>query len=359
MGKSEYTRSMIKRTWILRIGGLILLAAIGLFLGIRGIIQWKNGPIVEVHFIHSWEKEAAQVLAAKIRLFQMLNQDIRVNLEFLPEQQLRQSIPAGEKIPDLFLWEGPLERSFPFKVSPPYRWTGNSWTLAVNPTLLSEEQLALLIDKPSLQEFELLLEQLHRQGITPLSVGNSHLWPLTLWAQHIQVSLEGTKVANQLPRINNEESASNKAWKVLRDWKQKGYFLESSWNKGWAIGISSVVQGEAAICLMSGDMIVAIPRTRRQELTYLPFPQNNKHPWFIGRGTSILVNQDSSHPKEVQKLLDFLTSEGITQSMTESLDKLFFMATESEPEVYIPSWEKLANTPEMQKYGEALKRFVE
>lgn len=340
----------------------MILPALLLFL----LILWKiphflkteKAP-VDLVFIHDFSEEDKKVLDRKLRIFQQLHPEIRLITQKMDRKTLLQALQDENFQVDIMIWNGPINTEFSFDLSTPVRWTGDSWNLVVNTEGIPADALQALKENPDLQEFQWILQRIQEEGNIPISLGNSHLWPLSVWSQHIMMSLNPEEGPDFLPVRNRGNSTQQQAWEMLKSWKVKGYFLESTWQEGWAKGLYSLSTGEAAMGLMSGRMITAIPPENRSNMLYLPFPQASKEDsWVIGTGLSILRNINSPSGKEAEILEAFLISPGITQSLTDELDQLFYDSGESSAQRYIPGWDTLANSPEMREYGKELDSYI-
>lgn len=335
----------------------LLLPASFLFRSIR--IHLRSKEPQDLVFVHSFESKEKEAVERKLRLFQQLHPEIKLNALYMDRQSLLAALKEETFQVDLLVWNGPIKDSLPFNNSTPMRWTGDSWNLAVNPEEIPQDALESLQNDPDLEDFQWILQRIQEEGKVPLSLGNSHLWPLTVWSQHIILSLNSQGGTSTLPDLSKDDPYRLQSWKILKDWKAHGFFLESTLDEGWARGISAFSQGNAAMVLMSGSMITAIEPEKRAAMLFLPFPQNHdEDSWVIGTGLSLIQNLDSLALEEAQILQDFLCSPGITQSLTDELNQLFYASEDSSAERYIPSWSTLANSPEMRRYGKELEDYV-
>lgn len=347
---------MVKKKIIIPV--FVLLLLIGIFFLVKSKFQTET--IIEISFAHSFTGDKAEALQRQLRHYQHLNPLISIVEYFQDTQVLGNEIVQGTVVPDLFVWKGPVSRNITFSISEPFHWTGNLWTLVVNPFLLDSLTVERLNNLPDFEEFTQILSDIHSSGVVPLSVGNSHRWPLALWEQHLSASLsQSNDDLYVLPILTNSNMDQDEAWSVLQTWKKNGYFYDSVWDDGWARGLLAVSDGNAAIALMSGNMITTIPASKRFDFLYIPFPQSDiNNRWIIGSGFSLIRNLDSDSIEEVTKLMEYLTSSAIAEIMTKEVKTLFYSTEQPSAQVYIPSWENMANNPSMREYSEALRTYV-
>ena len=332
---------------------LIILSAISII-----VIKSTKKEIINISFAYSFEGEKATSLSRQLRHYQSINPGITITEYQREPQKLKSEILEGTLIPDIFINFGPVSQDLPLKVSKTILWTGDLWTLIVNPDFLDTEDLNTLKSHSDIENFSRILKDIYDSGIIPISVGNSHLWPLTIWEQHVEVALSEQFTNPTEPAMDNFSEIRYYAWDLMASWYKKGYFLKDVWDEGWARGLIAIVEGKAAMALMSGKMITSIPAEERDNFLYLPFPHKENNNWIIGSGYSIVMNDDSRHNEEVEKLIAYLTSEGVTQILTKELKIHFFSTKQTTANTFLPSWESLANSEEMRIYGKELQAFV-
>ncbi len=336
-----------------------LTALIALFLIIISAVQIrKAAEPVEINFVHNFSESESALLAPLIDQFETQNGKTQVRLTALNSREIRQKIYEGDIVPDIFLWPGPVEQEFPFRYSEPKRWMGTGWTLAVNRSLIPDEILASIESAETMDELEKSLDLLKEQGMTPLSVGNSHLWPLILWSQHIMISLNDGDT-DYIPGSDTDNIPYVNSWEILQRWKRKGFFLEETWNEGWPRGVAAMAQGKAAMTLLYDKMLTPIPPEVRSDIEFIKFPQGNRKSWLIGAGVSLVVNQDSPAASEAAEFRNFLKNPATCEYLTYRLQRFFYSQDDDAFAQHIASWQELSNTREMREYGMELRRFVE
>ena len=343
---------------------VIILVVIVLLLSIITLFAGKSKSsadnILEISFAHSFTGDKSEAIHRQLRHYQNLNPSIRIVEYFREAQVLYSEIVQGTVIPDLFVWKGPVSRNITFSISEPFHWTGNLWTLVINPFLLDSVIVERLHKLPDLEEFTQILSDINSSGKVPLSVGNSHRWPLALWGQHLNASLsQSNDDLYALPALKNQNMERDEAWRVLRTWKRDGYFFDDVWNDGWARGLLAVSDGNASMALMSGNMVTTIPAAQRSDFLYIPFPQSDiNNRWVIGSGSSLIINIDSDNTREASRLMEYLTSQAVAELLTKEVKTLFYSTEQPSAQIYIPSWENMANNPDMREYGEELRAYV-
>ena len=336
-----------------------LIALIALFLiSITAVQIRKAAEPVEITFVHDLSESESALLAPLIDQFEKQNEKTKVKLTGLNSREIRQKIFEGDIEPDIFLWPGPVEQEFPFTYSEPERWIGTGWTLAVNRSLIPEEILASIKSAETMDILEKSLDLLKEQGITSLSVGNSHLWPLILWSQHIMISLNDGDT-DYIPGADTDNIPYVNSWEILQRWKRKGFFLEETWNEGWPRGVAAMALGKAAMTLLSDEMLTPIPPEVRSDIEFIKFPQGNRKSWLIGAGVSLVVNLDSPAASEAAEFRDFLKDPATCEYLTYRLQRFFYSNDDDAFAQHVASWQELSNTREMREYGRELRRFVE
>lgn len=324
----------------------LLAAASLLFLG-----KPKSEKQTEILFVHSLSEKETAALDKQLKHYGNINRHVTIISE-------RSDDPL-EKQPQIFTWRGPFIPPEGMAFASPVHWIGEKWYLAVNKDLVGESISADFTEPMDLEDFSGLLEYLSDTGITPISVGNSHRWPLIMWEQHLESALSGKGESGQ-PNLNEEFSdAREDSWDLLRLWKEKGYFLEETWREGWAAGIRSVSDDKAAMALISDRMVSSVPPGKREKLLLLRFPgSSGGNRWSIGTGQSLIVRKGIDGEKESLALLEYLTSDAVADILTEESGSTFHSAEDSSDIRFIASWDSLANTQAMRDYGEALFQYV-
>ena len=83
---------------------------------------------------------------------------------------------------------------------------------------------------------------------------------------------------------------------------------------------------------------------------------NNR--WGIGSGSSLIMNLDSEYLKEIKGLMEYLTSQAVSELLTKEVKTLFYSTEHPSARVFVPSWETLSNDPETREYSGALRTYV-
>lgn len=304
-----------------------------------GTFLWINyHRQIHLKIVHSLPVEMSVSVEKQIDEFMLAEPRISVNMEqFSSETSLSEEF-------DLLLYKGKLPEGLPSNDLTGIIWAGHLWRLAVNTNVLPMEEMPEL---NTLDDLESFCRDLLEKGITPLSVGNSHFWPLGIWAQHIESTLGNSQGL----------SAHSQSWQILKNWYQQGFFLDKTWNKGWSYGIDGVNREDAAMVLLSGNMLSSIPAELRGNYLFLPFPQGKqKNSWRIGAGYTLYYHND--HSRAAEALLSYLLSPQVTTDLTRQTHILFLPAKNRENQVFIPSWETEANNREMRDYNTSLNNYV-
>lgn len=247
--------------------------------------------------------------------------------------------------------------------APPQVWTGTLWLLAARKDRLDEVYAkapetvdALRAGQATPEAFTRLLDTLAESGKAPLTLGNSHRWPLLLWLQHWLAATQGPDSSQNLPALPlSPEQAS--AWQTLTDWRKRGLFEASTWSEGWARGLRPLLEGEAVFALVSADYMGPLSQAPEGLLEFLPFPRRSPdEAWSIGSAAFIGAHESSAAPQAAALLVRFLTSPGVTAELTRLTGRPYFgwaPQTGTPPRV-LPAWPDAAGTAPY----EALLRFL-
>ena len=310
-------------------------------------------PPQELHIAFTFSDPLLDDIEKQLRHYQNITPDIELILHSVS------SAAAAEELPvDIMFNYGHLSDAARQSFSAGHLWTGNIWTLAVHAELLDEETLEALLRTDNLSEFGDILQAIQESGIVPLAVGNSHLWPLGIWEQHVSLSLAGDPVY-RYPAPAVLGGTPLPGWELLREWVREGYFLEEYWGQGWARGLQAAADGRAAMVLMSDRMRTSIPRLEFEKFVFRPFPQGNSAlPWAVGNGIFIYQRINPEESGAVARLSDYLTSDAVTAALGASTRQTFFSSSRNSAAIFVPSWEKLANEPFFRSYARSLNDFV-
>jgi ABC-type glycerol-3-phosphate transport system substrate-binding protein len=354
-----------KRTYLLI--ALIVLAIAGGTVATILIVRARSVPI-EVSIMHPFAKpDEEKVMASALSDFQSIFPHIKVVDEPVDPDSLRGTRLAGLDHPaDLVTDIGP-GAPVAFWSGPPVLWTGNLWVLAARRGVeakLKDQAAsfeALREGTLSTSDFESLLAEAKSAGLDPITLGNSHGWPFLLWLQHWTAATIGPDAVIGLPKADAQKDDPwlvrvEPAYRELASWKAKGWFSQAVWKEAWPRGLAPLREGKALFALVSPPLFSALDPATRQDLEFFPFPGSKggvgqSSPWTIGSVWSIGIRAGCAHPDEAAKLLEYLTSPGITAKLSKQLDRPFF-AWKTKPgdeSAVIPDWYGAANTAELER----------
>ncbi len=245
---------------------------------------------------------------------------------------------------------------------PPSPWTGNLWFLAARSDVLKKIEAGLPGEVAALRsgactpdQFRAILEAAAKTGIAPLTLGNSHKWPFVLLLEHWTAATAGPAAVASLP--GPEDAATAAAYDELMRWKGLGWFAPGLWAEGWAKGLLPLDRGEAAFALVSAEYLSPIPPQRRNRLEFLAFPHRSEDPaWSVGSAVWIGVSASTPAPEAARLLVRYLTSPGVTDTLTKLTGQPFFSwdAKSGEMPAVSPNWTLADQSPE---YRALVERF--
>lgn len=346
----------MKKTKIILILSIIILLIISVLILIP---EKSTSEMKEILFILDLPDEATDAVERQLVHYGNINRHVAIEYIPLGDRSAEEIYSDIAPEPQIFTWKGPFAPTDDKDFSEPVLWIGDKWFLAVNIDALQSKTIEKMKIGISIEEFEDILIELKERGITPLSLGNSHRWPLVLWEQHLEAALSVSRLVGK-PDLDEDFTESREAaWDKLRDWNERGFFLEEVWDEGWAVGIQAVSDDNAAIALMAEKMLGSISPEKREKILFLPFPGSTvDYSWTIGSGYSLILRADTEEHDESLKLMQYLTSEAVVEILREESGSPFHSSAADRKNHFIPSWDSLANTQTMREYGEALNQYV-
>jgi ABC-type glycerol-3-phosphate transport system substrate-binding protein len=237
-------------------------------------------------------------------------------------------------------------------------WSGNLWVLAARrdrlDALNASETAALRAGTLEPQGFVKLLEKAKAKGPAPITLGNRHLWPFVLWLQMWSAATQGPNGAFPQPPY----AAVKTTMDELHRWRSLGWFDQSAWPQGWAQGLGPLQDGQAVFALMNESQLTALKPATRAALEFLPFPHRaSDGPWNLGNAHFLAVSAKTAHPEEAKRLVQFLTSPGVTERLAELTGRPFFAwKAQGQAPTVLPDWSSRANDPEFRALAEVLAK---
>jgi hypothetical protein len=295
--------------------------------------------------------------------FSSLYPRIQVKLGKIPDRATAAEV--AEARADVIARTGPEAQGDSCFQEPSIPWTGSLWVLAARKDYLDaaasrqkEAVEALRGGKASGAQFELLLDDAAKHGLSPITLGNDYRWPFILWLQHWVAATRGPGSAAILPAPPGQAASSGGAQDPYADirpafadlmrWKDKGWFDRRAWDQGWAQGYAPLDKGQAAFALISADRLSAITPEGRVSLEYLGFPHRPQDgSWSIGAACYLGVAKGSREPEASRLLVKFLSSPGVTSRLAELTARPFFSweaRTGASPTV-LADWSNAALSP--------------
>jgi ABC-type glycerol-3-phosphate transport system substrate-binding protein len=365
---------MSRRRPVPRRTALLLAAAAVLVLAGGGALAWRVAAGaragVTVSFLHPFTAPAEErVLAEVLSEFSSLNPRMAVRAVARDPALLRGPGLAGAAGQgfDAATGTGPVPEGA--WASPPSPWTGTLWVLAARRDVLDglaglegpiEE---LRQGRLSPAGFEGLLAAVKARKLSPLTLGNSHRWPFLIWLQHWAAATLGPEAVTALPTGTAGADAAylerlRPAYATLARWKADGWFDAAAWPEGWARGLRPLAEGRALFALVAAPLLTALPEDARKGLEFFPFPGSrggDAAPWTIGSVYVLGVAKGARRAGESALLVRFLTSPGVTRTLSRRLGRPFFAwdaGTGQSPRV-IPDWYGAQGTAQLRVLEQA------
>jgi len=313
-----------------------------------GVVGWwwmgqppRGTTLVFAHNLRS--PKVVEAVAAELRVWEGLNPGVSVSF-----------IQAGTSEPDVAILEnypGQPDR-WVFPLTP---WSGNLWVLAANRPLLNElaqdqgkAVAALRAGTLDPAGFVGLLKAAKARGVSPITLGNSHLWPFLLWLQTWTAATLGPEAAVKLPGPEGGYSGLKAPMDELRRWRSLGWFDQEAWPLGWAQGLQPLQKGRAVFALISEPQLTALSVETRSRLEFLPFPRRpGDGPWSLGNAEFLAVSSTARVPAQAAGLIRFLTSPGTMGRLAGVTGRPFFAwnAADGKAPVVLADWTSQANEP--------------
>lgn len=310
------------------------------------------GTVVPLTFgLGADDPTLAAALLPEMAEFNSLNRGIRASAS-----------PGSPAAADLLLVPAPPIDAGEARVGP-IAWSGMLWTLAARRDILdaleSKEPAAvaaLRAGEAGLPEMRAVLEAAKAAGFSPITLGNSHGWPLMLWLQTLAVAGTGKDVP--LPAATAAPYASLvPAIEELASWRKKGWFDVGAFGKGWAEGLRPLDEGKALFAIISQPQLGALSAKGRASLEYLPLPRASGAPaWTMGSAIYLYIPASAHRPAEAEILLRYLTSPGVTARLSAKASRLFFswQGTSGAAPSIVDSWYDASNGADFR----ALSAFI-
>jgi ABC-type sugar transport system, periplasmic component len=353
-----------RRLWIWLLAAALIVAAIvtgGLFRA--KTLKEAAKPITLTLALDVSDPKLLESLGIVLNNFSTLYPRIQVRVETLT---VRASLTEAERIKaDVVVRTGPELQGESIFNEPARPWTGKLWVLAARKDYLDaaasrqkDAVAALRSGKATGAQFELLLEDAAKNGLSPITLGNDYSWPFLLWLQHWTAATKGPQTVAILPPLRGQAAASGNsedpyaairpAFADLMRWKKNGWFDKTAWAQGWSQGYAPLDKGEAAFALISAERLSAISPRGRASLEYLPFPRRlQDEDWSIGAASYIGVAKGSHEPEAARLLVKFLSSPGITSRLAELTAQPFFSwaASSGASPTVLADWSNAAMSP--------------
>lgn len=184
------------------------------------------------------------------------------------------------------------------------------WKIFYNKALFSE--LGLSVPK-TWQDFIELCETLKENSITPVTVGARYRWPAVVWFEYINLRLNGSDFHGLLMegRESFTDGRARRAFKLLMDIINAGYFVENALSLAWAEAIGPLLDGEAAMYLMNTSLLAALPEEWRNNVASFHFPviDDTIPPTIIGVVEGWIAPSNGRNKPAAELFLSYLGSE--------------------------------------------------
>jgi hypothetical protein len=222
--------------------------------------------------------------------------------------------------------------------------------------------------------FESMLAAVHGQGLSPITLGNSHGWPFVLWLEFWAAATIGPDTAGSMPPLGASPYPSiSSAIADLRRWRSLGWFDTAAWPAGWAQGLAPLDEGTAVFAILGEAHFTALSPATRELLEFLPFPRRaGSAPWTVGSAMFLAIpagdgvetggwmDRGDSMARIVAAgtLVRYLSSPGVSGRLAKATGLPFFAwnPESGRAPIVIGAWYDMVNTPDFQALAEFLVR---
>jgi raffinose/stachyose/melibiose transport system substrate-binding protein len=212
------------------------------------------------------------------------------------------------------------------------KWKGSWWEVPYTALGMGIFYRKDIFDKygiavpTTFEEFEAAAAKLKENGVTPISIGGKGSWMTMRFTDGLIENFGGPEAHDALytPQGDWNSPAVIRAFTVLKDWTDKGYFTKGFLSVDPGTNYVSWFQGKAAMVFEGPweDSVIIGQKQDMSKFGFFPFPTTGK-PRLSAFAQGWMVAQNTEHPEEALKLATFLSSTANLSKYADRLDGPF------------------------------------
>ncbi|MEA1882934.1 MAG: ABC transporter substrate-binding protein [Thermotogota bacterium] len=161
-------------------------------------------------------------------------------------------------------------------------------------------------------QFLKVCETLDQNGITPITIGTKHLWPVAGWFSFFLMRTNGIEYYNDLcdGKIPYTDEGVIKAFDYWRALLNKGYFVKNHSSYAWRDAANLMYQGKAGMMLMGSFISDSIPDDLSDDIGFFRFPVIDANIGIYGQVpvNGFLIPEKASNKENALLFLNFMAS---------------------------------------------------
>lgn len=176
------------------------------------------------------------------------------------------------------------------------------------------------------QEFLRVCRLLKRQGVTPIALGSSEVWPLGGWFDYLNLRINGLDFHQQL-LSGGVAYTDERVATVFDHWGQlinKGFFLADHNEKTWRESLPYLYRDMAGMLLMGNFWTSQIPESFRDDFAVFRFPIINSEVGVYEEAPTDVLFMPSNvkNRAEAELFLDFMARPEVQNQLNTELGML-------------------------------------
>lgn len=176
------------------------------------------------------------------------------------------------------------------------------------------------------EEFKHVCATLHKNGITPITMGSRGLWPVAGWFDYLNLRINGLDfhmklMAGEIPYTDDRVREVFKYWKEL---VEPGYYTKNHTSYSWQEAQAFMYQGKSAMFLLGNFVVSMFPEEVAENMSFFQFPRIKPDmPFYEDAPTDTLsIPARAKNKKEAKMFLSFLAQPENIRAMNDALLQL-------------------------------------